>query len=164
MPPPPVVIRSATANSGIPQAFAERTPGSPLLVVRFAYAWLQVVLRKSFDGVNIDTLETLVVAANVPAGQAGLSVVDDSVILSKRSVAQGVGSRFATESGSIVLPVSRLAKPAQRNWTIIVRAKGSLLETGQAIDPRVVYALAVKLPVQVFEFPHISVDIGDLQS
>ena len=149
--PPTVTVSFVTA----PSVFAAQDPGSNVFVVSFAFAFA-VATPLTASGVRIDSIDTLLVT-EVIAAAAALAPIDESIIVFKQSSARPTTGGQVAASGSIVVPRSYFDNGDHRMWTIIIRAKGATLESGQVVTSRAVTAMTVALPVTGNTPPFVSI-------
>ena len=147
MPGSPIIVTDFTAG-GVPSnvVFAEQVPGSHTFTVTFKYAFNVVLTAAVHEGVRIDTIEILVVSEAASYAQ-GNEIVSDDIIVSKQTRAQASGQFRASEEGSLVVPETWFEPGARRLWRILIRVKGCRLESGQLIEPRIVFVHTIDVPV-----------------
>ena len=147
MPASPIIVTDSTVG-GMQSTlvFTEQTPGSHTFTVAFRYAFQVEITDSIYYGIRIDTIDTLVVSERAPNSQSS-ELIDDEKIVSKRTLAQAMGQFRTSDEGSLVVPEMWFEDESKRQWRILIRVKGCRLESGQLVDPRILFVHTIDIPV-----------------
>lgn len=139
---------------------AQTGPAPDTVLVEYTYdtRGFTVATPAVWEGAIIDSVEYMVVAQQTAAAQAATPDWSDGCVLAKDTVALAsipparVLNPNIHRSGSVVLPRSYFDLPANRTWTLLVRARGCRSAAGEVGPSRVLSASTVDAPVRMTVF------------